>query len=255
MAIYRLTGDGGVSVDGLITFLNAHKEGTFLANAEIVKETTHPIPDTPNSYYTYGDTMRITLGDASFRMAYVSSTSEQDKDGNIAMLNNNDFSAEYDHMWTQLKSYGSKIGMGNVMLCSNGIIFEQAVKDGQASSVTNVARLALVSDGNGGLCMLNSAISKITSGGGYVPPYAERLWVASRADVFEKYVVSLKPAQNYIATVISNVCLFGTDTIGELENVFLATVSQQNVEAERAEAVTLDGKNYITNGRIYIMDE
>lgn len=255
MAIYRLTGDGGVSVDGLITFLNAHKDGTFLANAEIVKETTHPILDTPNSYYTYGDTMRITLGDTSFRMAYVSSTSDANRNGNIAMLNNNDFSTLYDNMWTQLTSSYSKIGMGNVMLCSNGIIFEQAVKDGQASSVTNVARLALVSDGNGGLCTLNSAISNMTSGGGYNPPYVERVHVGSRTDVFEHYYVTLKPGQNYIATIISNVCLFGTDNLTELENAFLATASQQNVNAERAEAVTLDGKNYITNGRIYILDE
>jgi hypothetical protein len=54
---------------------------------------------------------------------------------------------------------------------------------------------------------------------------------------------------------MSNVVLFGTDTSEELEDVFLASVSQQNVNAEQPEAVTLDGKNYITNGRIYIRDE
>lgn len=255
MAIYRLIGDGGVSVDGLITFLNAHKEGTFLANAEIVKETTHPLPDIPNMYFTYGDTMRITLGDTSFRMAYISNTSSNARDGNIAILSNNDFSAQYDNHWTRLTSSYSKIGMGNVMLCSNGVIFEQAVKDGQASSATNVARSALVSDGNGGLCMIATAISDITSAGGYAPPYVERVHVGSRTDIFEHYYVTLKPAQAYTGTVISNACLTGTDNITELENVFLATVSQQNVGAERAEAVTLNGHDYITNGRIYIRDE
>lgn len=254
MAIYRLTGDNGLGVDDLVAWLNASKTGTFLENAVIIKETTHPLTPPAGTSASYGDTISITKGSMIFRLAFV----EYIQTGSpanypIADLNSSDLQTSYGTMSLRNDRYVAT-RKGNCMLCKNGLLIGMNVINTYESTtlLSNSCRLCLTVDDNGNLMIMHSQITAWD--GDTSVAYNNGIAISNTPD-YAAYSFTLVPASNFRGTSISNVALFGTDTSSELENVFLASVSQQNVNAEHPEAVTLDGKNYITNGRIYIRDE
>lgn len=254
MAIYRLTGDNGLGVDDLVAWLNASKTGTFLENAVIIKETTHPLTPPAGISASYGDTISITKDSMTFRLAFVD---YNNRSGTVsyplAKLNSSDLQTSYGTMPVRTNGYIAT-RKGNCMLCKNGLLIGMNVinTNGSTTLLSNSCRLCLTVDDNGNLMMM---FSQFTAWNGDTSVAYDNNVTFSKTPDYSSYWLTLVPASNFRGTSISNVALFGTDTSSELENVFLASVSQQNVNAEHPEAVTLDGKNYITNGRIYIRDE
>ena len=183
-----------------------------------------------------------------FRLAYVSRI-----DTNLSNLTFADVYSSDFTIWHGAIGYtagaGYVLNQGNIMLCKNGILFTLNVYE-TSTLIKSVCRLCLTDDGSGNLLMIGTGVQA----SGRSVAYNTDIRVNS-TPLYSTYVTQLKPPQNYRGTAMSNVVLFGTDVSAELENVFLATVSQQNVDAEQPEAVTLDGHDYITNGRIYIRDE
>ena len=245
MAIFRLAGTHGTSVDNIVSWLNTNKAGTFLENATIQIETQHPLPNT--DYMHFGNTMSITKGGTVFRLAYIDSNS---LNGTYTFANvySSDFTTQLGQIRYAADS-GYLLKQGNIMLCKNGILFTVHVYN-STTLTKSVCRLCLTDDGSGSLLMIGTDVR--LSNGTVVYDNAVRF---NATPLYSAYIMQLKPSQNYLGTAISNVVMFGTDVSAELENVFFATVSQQNVDAEQVEAVTLDGHDYITNGRIYIRDE
>lgn len=254
MAIYRLTGDNGLGVDDLVAWLNDSKTGTFLENATIIKETTNPLTPPGGASMSYGDTISITKDSMIFRLAFISSIGGYSAANyTIADLKSSDLQTSYGTM--SLRN-DNRIGTrkGNCMLCKNGLLIGMNVVDTYASTtlLSNSCRLCLTVDDNGNLMMMHSQFTAWANDTSVA--YNNAISISSTPD-YSAYWFTLAPASNFRGTSISNVVLFGTDTSSELENVFLASVSQQNVTAEHPEAVTLNGHDYITNGRIYILDE
>lgn len=245
MAIFRLTGTHGTDVDNIVSWLNTNKAGTFLENATIQIETQNPLPNT--EYVHFGNTMSITKGGTVFRLAYI--------DGNnasgtytFADVQSSDFTTQLGQI-RYFSSTGYLLKQGNIMLCKNGILFTMHVYN-STTLTKSVCRLCLTDDGSGNLLMIGTDIK--LSDGSVAYDTAVRV---NSTPLYSAYITQLKPSQNYLGTAISSIAMFGTDVSAELENVFIATVSQQDVDAEQVEAVTMDGHDYITNGRIYILDE
>lgn len=255
MAIYRLTGDNGLGVDDLVAWLNASKTGTFLENATIIKETTHPLTPPAGTGASYGDTISITKDSMTFRLAFIDSINSGSGPVNypLAELKSSDLQTSYGTMSFRTNWYFAT-RKGNCMLCKNGLLIGMNVIHTYSSTtlLSNSCRLCLTVDDNGNLMIMHSQFTAFD--GDTSVAYNNGISISKTPD-YSSYWFTLVPASNFRGTSISNVALFGTDTSSELENVFLASVSQQNVNAEHPEAVTLDGKNYITNGRIYIRDE
>ena len=254
MAIYRLTGDGGLGVDDLVAWLNASKTGTFLENAVIIKETTHPLTPPAGTSASYGDTISITKGSMTFRLAFVDYIGTGSAvNYTLADLKSSDLQTSYGTMSLRNDRYVAT-RKGNCMLCKNGLLIGMNVVDTYASTtlLSNSCRLCLTVDDNGNLMMMHC---QYTAWGGDTSVAYNNGIAISKTPDYAAYSFTLVPASNFRGTSMSNVVLFGTDTSSELENVFLASVSQQNVTAEHPEAVTLNGHDYITNGRIYILDE
>lgn len=254
MAIYRLTGDNGLGVDDLVAWLNASKTGTFLENATIIKETTHPLTPPAGTNASYGDTISITKGSMMFRLAFVDYISGYSAvNYPLADLKSSDLQTSYGTMSLR-NDQRVATRKGNCMLCKNGLLIGMNVINTYESTtlLSNSCRLCLTVDDNGNLMMMHSQFTAWASDASVA--YNNGIAISKTPD-YAAYSLTLVPASNFRGTSISNAALFGTDTSSELENVFLASVSQQNVNAEHPEAVTLDGKNYITNGRIYIRDE
>lgn len=255
MAIYRLTGDNGLGVDDLVAWLNASKTGTFLENATIIKETTHPLTPPAGTSASYGDTISITKDSMTFRLAFIDSIqgSASPESYPLARLDSSDLQTPYGSMTLRTNRYIAT-RKGNCMLCKNGLLIGMNVINTYSSTtlLSNSCRLCLTVDDNGHMMIMCSQF--VVWDGDTSVAYNNNVTISSTPD-YTWYFFTLAPASNFRGTSISNVALFGTDTSSEAENVFLASVSQQDVNAEHPEAVTLDGKNYITNGRIYILDE
>lgn len=247
MAIYRLTGNNGTAVDNIVSWLNTNKARTFLEDATIQVETSHAIPNT--TYTSYGNTMSIEKGETVFRFAFITNNAD-----NTAVKFADVCKSDYTATYGQASMTGTYfyIQEGNLILCKNGLFITTNVYENGPSATKSVCRVCLTHDGDGNLIMICSNIAP--SSGTHTVPYNTAVNVAA-SPLYSGYTTTVKPAGNFNGTAMSNAVLFGTDTSKELENVFFATVSQQNVDAEQPEAVTLDGKNYITNGRIYIRDE
>lgn len=254
MAIYRLTGDGGLGVDDLVAWLNASKTGTFLENAVIIKETTHPLTPPAGTSASYGDTISITKGSMTFRLAFVDYIGTGSAvNYTLADLKSSDLQTSYGTMALRNDRYVAT-RKGNCMLCKNGLLIGMNVINTYESTtlLSNSCRLCLTVDDNGNLMMMHCQYTVWANDTSVA--YNNGIAISKTPD-YAAYSLTLVPASNFRGTSISNVVLFGTDTSSELENVFLASVSQQNVTAEHPEAVTLNGHDYITNGRIYILDE
>lgn len=255
MAIYRLTGDNGLGVDDLVAWLNASKTGTFLENAVIIKETTHPITPPAGTGAPYGDTISITKDSITFRLAFMDYAQGSGSPANypLADLKSSDLQTSYGTMTFRTNRYfGTR--KGNCMLCKNGLLIGMniIITNSSTTLLSNSCRICLTVDDNGNLMIMYSPFTAFD--GDTSVAYNNSISISKTPD-YSSYSFTLVPASNFRGTSISNVALFGTDTSSEAENVFLASVSQQDVNAEHPEAVTLDGKNYITNGRIYILDE
>ena len=254
MAIYRLTGDNGLGVDDLVAWLNASKTGTFLENATIIKETTNPLTPPGVAGMSYGDTISITKGSMFFRLAFVDYVSGgAAANYPLADLKSSDLQTSYGTMVLRTNNHIAT-RKGNCMLCKNGLLIGMNVINTYESTtlLSNSCRLCLTVDDNGNLMMMHCQYTVWADDTSVA--YNNGIAISKTPD-YAAYSFTIVPASNFRGTSISNVALFGTDTSSELENVFIASVSQQNVNAEHPEAVTLNGHDYITNGRIYIRDE
>ena len=189
-----------------------------------------------------------------FRLAFISSIGGYSAANyTIADLKSSDLQTSYGTMSLRNDRYVAT-RKGNCMLCKNGLLIGMNVINTYESTtlLSNSCRLCLTVDDNGNLMMMHCQYTVWADDTSVA--YNNGIAISNTPD-YAAYSFTLVPASNFRGTSISNVALFGTDTSSELENVFLASVSQQNVTAEHPEAVTLNGHDYITNGRIYILDE
>ena len=110
MSISRYQGDNTNTVTGLITWLNANKEGTFLENATIEADDAWAS--------NYGGTLKITLGDVAFSIGYFTSASSNSPFCKYKVTGGIDYT---QNAWIESGNWQYK--QCDAILCKNGEIF------------------------------------------------------------------------------------------------------------------------------------
>ena len=243
MSISRYQGDNTNTVTGLITWLNANKEGTFLENAAIEADSAWSS--------NYGGTLKISLGDAAFSMGYFASA------GSNSPLFKYKVTGGIDYTNQAAISSGTwEYKQGDAILCKNGVIFSGKWTRNGTSSPKDRTYYALVKDNNGDLAVVKSDLNDVlTTSVSFPPTISNNVNPLTKSATVSGQAVFITPARSTLSTQIAQVQVVENSVPVLMENAFLALKTQYAADDDSPSAVTLGGKTYITNGRWYILDE
>lgn len=224
---YTPTGSGyNDDVTALAAWINENKDGTALENATIGTNTAQ------NMYISIGDTtinvyLRLSSGSASAVTFSVG--------GDVI------------YSLTVSSEYLSK---SRVVLCKGGAIFKAFVR------ASHYTLFAITLDADGKLCLITPKLNEgsISNVSGLTALSSDTGdYISSRCDT------AVTPITNDAATQITNLIIV-TDNgeVKNLPNAYVALKIQfapSTVNADSLIVVTMNGVDYITDGRLFIADE
>lgn len=246
MAIYRLNGSNDTSVTSLVSFLNANKAGTFLADATIEESTTKFSVDEAQ----YGNTLKITKGNTVLEVGYCQYTSNISHGAHpMAKLSTIAPAATIKTVSLTPGDYGGKFLRGPVILCSHGIIFTEKTYYVTTPTGDRVP-FAAFDDGNGGIGLIGGNLTGKTSGTVDIPTSISYI-----TDGSFNAAITISPYYNIQATNLVP-CTFVSDGDFVVSDcLHLALQTQWTSGTDTADSVHGNGVDYIANGIIYILDE
>lgn len=242
MSISRLQGAVTTSVAEIITWLNANKTGTFLENATI--ESDSPMDNTNG----YGNSLKITLDDAVFKMGFPGNNSRDASTFCKYTVSGTDKialtftppSGGFSGFWLK---------QGDCVMCKNAVVFGfQCGKDSTQYGYQH-SYVAIFAGNDGELCMIGSNAAATTTAINISYDFK----FASPAS--EVTTVTVKPSYNAYATTIAELSTIENGEFLVSPCAYLAIRVQYTAGTDDPSAVYLGGKIYATNGKWYFKDE
>ena len=246
MAIYRLNGSNDYTVSSLVSFLNTNKAGTFLADATIEESTTK----FSVGQAEYGNTLKITKGNTVLEVGYCQYTHNQSAGAHpMARLSTIEPAATLKTLNFMPADYANKFLRGTVILCTHGILFTENTYY-TTTPTGERTPFAAFDDESGGIGLIGGNLFGRTSGTVDIPS-----GISYITDGTFNAAITISPYYNIQATNIVPVTFVSDSDFAVSSYLHLALQTQWVSGTDTADSVHGNGADYITNGKIYILDE
>ena len=227
---------GYYNLQSFYDFLIANKEGTFLEDAVLTKDTESTY-DPENDHFisfTIGDgTITIHTGrNASGSNPLIAFTLNSEVSGGVSRSTN---SSEYRYFM-----------LNSALLCSNGLIMKIAFNPSSGSGVS-YSYVILGADSGGSIALIRPYGST-----DYAMRTENTYYTSASYDSSNLIKLGALPQFNSDLTSIAPITLLSNDNTRYVEGAFIALSTQ--LPSKDMQIVSNDGALYITNGIIYIKD-
>lgn len=242
MAIVKLQAGNTTNVTAIKDFLDANKEGSFLEDMTITTDTS--VSGTPKLVISDGtNTFTLTL----YNMSTFSLGSRT-----YATFVINGVTYTYASR-NNASSATASAQVNEIIFGNNGLIIKLRIPYAYSSSafVYGFVYILLSADSDGGLVVMYERVDTEFQSSTASPSYNKgfRLYAhnstgTATADITTNF--------NSLKTVLAPVQPMVSDASNKVENVYISTQSQ--LQTVGLQAVTIETKDYITNGYWYVKD-
>ena len=237
MSVVKFTQPAGYyNLQSFYDFLIANKEGTFLEDAVLTKDTESTYVAENNHYISFN------IGDGT-----VTIRTAKDVDDSYPLVSFTIQSGVSAGISRDMSSSNFKYFMLNsALLCSNGLIMKIAFVPGSGSDIT-YSYLVLGVDSGGSIALIRP-----NGASDYYMRTEQTYYVAASYDSSTLIKLAAIPQYNSDLTSIAPITLLSNDNTRYVEGAFIASSTQ--LPSKDMQIVSNDGALYITNGIIYIKD-
>lgn len=237
MSVKKFTQPAGYyNLQSFYDFLIANKEGTFLEDAVLTKDTESTYVAENNHYISFN------IGDGT-----VTIRTAKNLDGSYPLVSFTIQNGVSAGITRDTSSSSFKYFMLNsALLCSNGLIMKIAFVPGSGSETT-YSYLVLGVDSGGSIVLIRP-----NGASDYYMRTEQTYYVAASYDSSTLIKLAAIPQYNSDLTSIATITLLSNDNTRYVEGAFIASSTQ--LPSKDMQIVSNDGALYITNGIIYIKD-
>ena len=237
MSVVKFTQPAGYyNLQSFYDFLIANKEGTFLEDAVLTKDTESTYVAENNHYISFN------IGDGT-----VTIRTAKDVDDNYPLVSFTIQSGVSTGISRDMSSSSYKYFMLNsALLCSNGLIMKIAFVPGSGSETT-YSYLVLGVDSGGSIVLIRP-----NGANDYNMRTEQTYYVAASYDSSTLIKLGALPQFNSDLTSIAPITLLSDDNTLFVDGAFIASSTQ--LSSLGLQTVSIGGVLYITNGIIYIRD-
>ena len=237
MSVVKFTQPAGYyNLQSFYDFLIANKEGTFLEDAVLTKDTESTYVAENNHYISFN------IGDGT-----VTIRTAKDVDDSYPLVSFTIQSGVSAGISRDMSSSNFKYFMLNsALLCSNGLIMKIAFVP-RSGSDTTYSYLVLGVDSGGSIALIRP-----NGASDYNMRTEQTYYVAASYDSSTLIKLAAIPQYNSDLTSIAPITLLSNDNTRYVEGAFIASSTQ--LPSKDMQIVSNDGALYITNGIIYIKD-